>query len=206
MADEGRVQTISEVDEGSLLPKEPPGEVGSVYSLWPCQLSHEGQPAVEEVSICNAHFVPALCAPVCSTCRRCTNAFALAQGCHNTEFHVSWISPCLSHLFSILDSSLVPSVFFFFFLHHRLFSRLSSCRLVFSSSSLFRHFHVLLLFSCLCSLTLFLYVSLLTLLSLHGPCAFFITSVSLPGRDTHTSVLAAAQSILSFLFFLTSLL
>ena len=37
----------------------------------------------------HTHFAPAQCAPVCSTCHRCTHAFALAQGCPQTELHMT---------------------------------------------------------------------------------------------------------------------
>ena len=43
-------------------------------------------------------FSPAQCAVVCSTCHRCTNAFALAEGCHKSALHLTcWRSVVQRH-------------------------------------------------------------------------------------------------------------
>ena len=90
--EEGRVRTIGQVDE--VVSQSKCQVKWEVFTVLPCQLSHEGDPAEGSVNL-HVHFVPAQCLFFCSACHRCTNAFALAQGCHKTELHLT-LFVCLS--------------------------------------------------------------------------------------------------------------
>ena len=87
--DEGRVRTIGQIDEVFSQ-----SNCQVEWEVLPCQLSHEGDSAEGSVNL-HVHFIPAQCTFCCSACHRCTNAFALAQGCHKTELHLT-LFVCLS--------------------------------------------------------------------------------------------------------------